>query len=84
MIFLLKMAAQLEEGQANRAISAILMMLMLLRLVKTAQYHPKLYFITRTIELATAQLLPFLVNATIFESCIFLQSVHLQSAVLVL
>lgn len=33
--------------------------LMVLRVVKSCQYHPKLYFITRTIELASAQLVPF-------------------------
>eukprot|EP01052_Picozoa_sp_SAG31_P054230 SAG31_NODE_14319_length_814_cov_1.174825_1_plen_98_part_01 len=64
MIFILKMAAQLEQGQATRAISAVLLLLMMLRLVKSCQYHPKLYFITRTVELAASQLLPFMVNAT--------------------
>jgi hypothetical protein len=69
MIFVLEMAEVIEINHTIRTMGAVLLIMLVLRVIKMCQYHPKLYFITRTIAMASEQLVPFGLVFCIIQYC---------------
>jgi hypothetical protein len=83
MVFVKDMEGALLQGTTVRTMSMPVLLCLVLRMIKSCKQHPKLYFITKTIEVASGHLVPFsLVFLIVFycfaESGVVLFGAHLE------